>query len=210
MLFPGPDNVDRVWGQVARSIAHGPLRDAGVYTAKVAPTSTGGEEQRSYLICIYFNDVYDEALVRKVSRVKKRLHLTLTGEIMTILLTEHGLESNSVKSNLYTLLGIDSNHPSKLRSTIWRPNEVIPVDEIKSLKEQYSSAKEAASNKAAASAPAPVSAPEPAAKSDEAGVGASAGKGAAGEPKVKRKEPADSTNTHKEEDKPMKRVKSAA
>jgi hypothetical protein len=55
-----------------------------------------------------------------------------------------------------------------------------------------------------------VSAPEPAAKSDEAGVGASAGKGAAGEPKVKRKEPADSTNTHKEEDKPMKRVKSAA
>jgi hypothetical protein len=26
---------------------------------------------------------------------------------------------------MYTFLGIDSKHASKLRSTIWRPNEVI-------------------------------------------------------------------------------------
>jgi len=42
MLFPKHEDVDRIWGQVARSIAYGPLKDAGVTTAKVAPSS--GEE----------------------------------------------------------------------------------------------------------------------------------------------------------------------
>lgn len=42
-----------------------------------------------------------------------------------MLLREHGLEPSAAKSDLYTLAGIDSSHPSKLRSTIWRPAEVI-------------------------------------------------------------------------------------
>jgi hypothetical protein len=44
MMFPRHDDVDRIWGHVARSIAHGPLKDAGVNTAKVAPTPVGEEE----------------------------------------------------------------------------------------------------------------------------------------------------------------------
>lgn len=45
--------------------------------------------------------------------------------MLEVLLSEHGIEPSAVKSDLYTLAGIDSNHPSKLRSTIWRPSEVI-------------------------------------------------------------------------------------
>ena len=41
------------------------------------------------------------------------------------LLTEHGIEPSAAKSDLYTLAGIDSNHPTKLRSSIWRTHEVI-------------------------------------------------------------------------------------
>lgn len=44
MLFPKHEDVDRIWGQIARSIAYGPLKEAGVQTAKVAPTS--GEDVR--------------------------------------------------------------------------------------------------------------------------------------------------------------------
>lgn len=50
---------------------------------------------------------------------------------MKTMLTEHGIEPSSSKSDLYTLLGIDSKHPSKLRSTIWQPKELLDVDEIK-------------------------------------------------------------------------------
>jgi hypothetical protein len=46
-------------------------------------------------------------------------------QVLETLLSKHGLEPSAVKSDLYTLAGIDSNHPSKLRSTIWRPYEVI-------------------------------------------------------------------------------------
>jgi hypothetical protein len=41
------------------------------------------------------------------------------------MLSEHGIEPSAAKSDLYTLAGIDSNHPTKLRSSIWRPMEVI-------------------------------------------------------------------------------------
>jgi hypothetical protein len=41
------------------------------------------------------------------------------------MLSEHGIEPSAAKSDLYTLAGIDSNHPTKLRSSIWRPTEVI-------------------------------------------------------------------------------------
>lgn len=45
--------------------------------------------------------------------------------MLTALILEHGLEPAAAKSDLYTLAGIDSNHPTKLRSSIWRPTEVI-------------------------------------------------------------------------------------
>jgi len=46
--------------------------------------------------------------------------------VLEVLLIRHGIEPSAVKSDLYTLAGIDSNHPTKIRSSIWRPHEVIP------------------------------------------------------------------------------------
>lgn len=47
MLFPRHADVDRIWGTVASSVAKGPLRDAGVDLAKVAPSRAGDEENVS-------------------------------------------------------------------------------------------------------------------------------------------------------------------
>lgn len=48
-------------------------------------------------------------------------------------MTEHGLEPSACKSDLYTLAGIDSKHPSGIRSSLWRPAEVLDggVEQIK-------------------------------------------------------------------------------
>lgn len=53
--------------------------------------------------------------------------------VCRVLLKDHGLEPSAAKSDLYTAAGIDSNHPTKLRSSIWRPYEVMPGgrDEVK-------------------------------------------------------------------------------
>ncbi|WWD19091.1 hypothetical protein CI109_103549 [Kwoniella shandongensis] len=126
MLFPSHDFVDGTWSTLAQSVAKGPLKDAGVTCAKVAPTpsSASDGETKPHLICLYLTDVYDLDAVKKV---------------LEVLLTAHGIEPSSVKSDLYTVAGIDSNHPTKLRSTIWRPAEVIEggVEAIKALKAQY-------------------------------------------------------------------------
>lgn len=66
------------------------------------------------------SNVYDVIAVRKVSRVTTKLM-----KVLVALLTSHGIEPSAVKSDLYTLVGIDSSHPSKLRSSLWRPDEVI-------------------------------------------------------------------------------------
>lgn len=44
LMFPQHDNVDGVWSTIAQSVAGGPLKEAGVVLAKVAPTpSSPGE-----------------------------------------------------------------------------------------------------------------------------------------------------------------------
>ncbi|KAL1407365.1 hypothetical protein Q8F55_006787 [Vanrija albida] len=126
MLFPSNENVDGVWSRIARSVASGALKDAGVDVAKVATSNAEGSSQ---LICIYVNNIYDKEAMTKVLKT---------------LLTEHGIEPSSSKSDLYTALGIDSKHESKLRSTIWQPKELIEggVDAIKALKAEYNPSKD--------------------------------------------------------------------
>lgn len=120
--------------------------------------------------------------------------------MVTVLLTEHGIEPNSVKSDLYTLMGIDSNHPTKLRSTIWRVNEVIEGggEAVKALKAGYKPSKEAAANKAGAEAESPAKAEPSSTKtvsfSEET------------QPTETKRKDVDKDGEHK----PAKRVKSAA
>jgi hypothetical protein len=38
LLFPKHEAVDGLWSTIAQSVANGPLKEAGVFLAKVAPT----------------------------------------------------------------------------------------------------------------------------------------------------------------------------
>lgn len=83
-----------------------------MFLAKVAPTpATSDPSTVSHVVCLYIRDIYDLDTVR---------------EVLKVLLKEHGLEPSAAKSDLYTLVGIDSHHPTKLRSSIWRVFEVLP------------------------------------------------------------------------------------
>lgn len=59
---------------------------------------------------MYVNNLYDKEAATKV---------------LVSLLKDHGLEPSAAKTDLYTVIGIDSKHPSKLRSTIWRVSELV-------------------------------------------------------------------------------------
>jgi len=89
LLFPKHTEVDRIWSTVASSVSKGPLKEAGVFLTKVAPspTSVGEEENVSipsctwltmlqpvHVICMYIADVYDLEVVKKASR-KSRFRL---------------------------------------------------------------------------------------------------------------------------------------
>lgn len=65
--------------------------------------------------------MYDKEMAKKVSRVSR----SAKSQTLVSLLKDHGLEPSACKTDLYTMIGIDSNHPSKLRSTIWRVIELI-------------------------------------------------------------------------------------
>lgn len=110
MIFPPQENVDAVWAKVARSVAIGPLHEAGVMTAKVATSQPGGDDNQVHVVVIYVDNLYDKEQATKV---------------LVSMLEDHGLEPSASKTDLYTLLGIDSKHPSGLRSSIWRPSELI-------------------------------------------------------------------------------------
>jgi hypothetical protein len=44
LLFPKHEAVDGLWSTIAQSVATGPLKDAGVFLTKVAPTpSSAGD-----------------------------------------------------------------------------------------------------------------------------------------------------------------------
>ncbi|ORY35538.1 translation initiation factor eIF 4e-like domain-containing protein [Naematelia encephala] len=129
LFFPRHSDVDRLWATIAQSVAAGPLRKAGVFLAKVVPSPTSRLEgnEPSHLTCCYVKNVYDEGSVKKV---------------LETLLKSHGLEPSACKSDLYTLAGIDSNHPTKLRSSLYRPAEMFTREEIATMKEEYTASKE--------------------------------------------------------------------
>ncbi|KAG9312074.1 hypothetical protein JVU11DRAFT_7356 [Chiua virens] len=68
---------------------------------------------------------------------------------MKVLLRRHGLNLSGVKSDLYTLIGVDSKHPSGIPSTVWKNASLLKDSEIKELKEAYFS--ELSASKAAVS-----------------------------------------------------------
>ncbi|KAF8578507.1 hypothetical protein K439DRAFT_1638792 [Ramaria rubella] len=121
LVFVAPDIVDTVWSRIATSMVTGPLSETVAYLAKVA-TTPANESSAQRVICIYMPDVFDKEKVT---------------EIMRILLRNHGLNLSGVKSNLYTEIGLDSKHSSRIQSTIWKNTDLLKDSEIKELKDAF-------------------------------------------------------------------------
>ncbi|KAF7298063.1 hypothetical protein HMN09_01027600 [Mycena chlorophos] len=119
LSFAAGEKVDMIWSQIAKSVIEGPLSKTAAFGAKVA-TSSGDTSQ--HLICVYVPDVFDKDAIT---------------EVMQVLLEEHGLFLSGVKSNLYTMLKIDSKHPSGLQSTTWKNAQIISDDKAKELRQTY-------------------------------------------------------------------------
>ncbi|CAK9785483.1 hypothetical protein CC85DRAFT_329208 [Cutaneotrichosporon oleaginosum] len=120
MSFSRPENVDAIWARVAKSVAYGPLHDLGVTTAKVATRDPEAGTMGTHVVIIYVDNVYDKDMMTKV---------------LVSLLEDHGIEASACKSDLYTALRIDSKHSSGVRSSIWRPTELVM--NVKVLKDKY-------------------------------------------------------------------------
>ncbi|KAL7409441.1 hypothetical protein BDY24DRAFT_403090 [Mrakia frigida] len=123
LLFRDGSRVDATFAALAKSLVDGPLSRTECRLMKVATCPRFDEEHYQHVICLYYPNVYD----KKASE-----------EILRTVAENHGIELSSVKSDLYTILGLDSKHESKMRSTIWQPKELgLDKEGMKKLTEAY-------------------------------------------------------------------------
>ena len=93
LYFKAAEYVDATFGILARSIANGPLSKLewpAVHTVKAALKD---DDRPEHMIALYFDDCFNPDAGRAV---------------MECILLHHFLPSRAAKSDLYTLLGIDS------------------------------------------------------------------------------------------------------
>lgn len=117
MLFPKPEDVNRVWKLVAQAVVDGRLGD----TAKVAPADppdpfgAAQKQQPSHLICVYTRDFSDLDDVRRVLEE----------------LIERGLAPRAAdgaiyyKTDAYTHLNIDSSNSYGLKASLYSSKDII-------------------------------------------------------------------------------------
>ncbi|KAF5354856.1 hypothetical protein D9756_005447 [Leucocoprinus leucothites] len=122
LIFAPPDKVDIIWSHIASSLVSGPLSSTAAWLAKVATSPEHETPNYQHIICVYIPDVFDRDSVL---------------EVMKVLLRSHGATLSGVKADLYTMIGIDSKHPSGIPSTIWKNTALLGDTEIKALKEEF-------------------------------------------------------------------------
>ncbi|KAG9100968.1 hypothetical protein FRC06_003483 [Ceratobasidium sp. 370] len=122
LFFAAPDNIDAVFARLAHDLVTGALSKTSAFCAKVATTPSTVEPNHRYLICLYLPDLYDKDAVTEVLRTACR---------------SIGVRPNSAKTDLYTMIGLDSKHPSGMKSTIWNPTDLVPEAELKALLDTY-------------------------------------------------------------------------
>ncbi|KAF9228399.1 hypothetical protein BS17DRAFT_773643 [Gyrodon lividus] len=122
LVFAPSDRVDAIWASIASSLVSGPLSSTPTFCAKVATSPESEAPGYQHVICVYIPDVYDKESVT---------------EVMAVLLRKHGLNLSGVKSDLYTIIGLDSKHPSGISPTIWKNTALLKDAEIKGLKDAY-------------------------------------------------------------------------
>lgn len=120
LFFERAGYVDAVFAKLARSIIDGPLSklpNAKCHTIKSATadpqtgsSSSRGKEQM-WLICLYFDNVWN------VDHAK---------EVLECVVKEHGFMPNSVKADLYTIIGLDSNVSCR-RALNWHLSDCVKI-----------------------------------------------------------------------------------
>lgn len=122
LFFVQPDQVDGVFARLARDLVTGDLSKTSAFSAKVATTPPDVGPNHRYLICLYLPDLYDK---------------TAATEVLRVACQSTGVRPNSAKADVYTIIGLDSKHPSGIKSTIWNPTELVTDAELKTLTEAY-------------------------------------------------------------------------
>ena len=112
MLFPTPDDVNRVWSLVATATADGELGHA----AKVATDDGGGGGGGSRLICVYTEDFSEKADVGRV-----------LGRMVDMGLVKGRGEERGIyyKADAFTDLGIDGKNEWGLRASLFSSRDVL-------------------------------------------------------------------------------------
>ncbi|KAG9124633.1 hypothetical protein FRC07_010859 [Ceratobasidium sp. 392] len=122
LFFATPDHIDALFARLTHDLVNGALSKTPAFCVKVATTPSTIEPNHRYLICLYLPDLYDKDAATEVLR-------TVCQSV--------GVRANSAKADLYTLIGLDSKHPSGMKSTIWNPADLIPETELKALLDAY-------------------------------------------------------------------------
>ncbi|KZP00490.1 hypothetical protein CALVIDRAFT_277182 [Calocera viscosa TUFC12733] len=128
MFFAQPESVDGMWSRIASSLVKGDLGKTPAWLAKVSTSKPTADERAQHLICLYLPDLYDKAAATEVLKV-------LVGKV--------GLTPGSAKADLYTHIGIDSKHPSGVRSTVWQVKELLSEEEMQKLRDEYTAGQSA-------------------------------------------------------------------
>jgi hypothetical protein len=118
MLFPSPEDVNRVWRLVAEAVVDGRLGD----TAKVAPADppnsfvTAQKKQSSHLICVYTKDFSDLEDVKRVLE-----------ELIELGLAPRNATDGAIyyKADAYTYLGLDAQNPYGLKASLYSSKDIL-------------------------------------------------------------------------------------
>jgi hypothetical protein len=118
MLFPSPQDVNRVWRIVAEAVVDGRLGD----TAKVAPADppnpfvAAPKKQSSHLICVYTRDFSDLEDVKRVLE-----------ELIELGLAPRNAADGAIyyKADAYTYLGLDASNMYGLKASLYSSKDII-------------------------------------------------------------------------------------
>ncbi|CAO1636025.1 unnamed protein product [Parajaminaea phylloscopi] len=123
LFFKDEAYVDGTFRALAHSIVDGPLSKtrANVHTVKVSCCDRL-RDGKEYLIALHFDDIWSAETAREVAETVIR---------------HHSQFSRACKTDLYSVLEIDSKHWSGLSSSLYNLNTLVPQDVQKELKEAY-------------------------------------------------------------------------
>lgn len=120
-------HVDATLRTLAHSLVDGPLARLAEAGVRVHSVKAGCKDQRrdgenDFLVALFYEDVWDRAGSADLARC---------------LLRNHKLFARAAKSDLWSVLGIDSRHWSGITSSLYNYDSLLPRDEQNELVELY-------------------------------------------------------------------------